>query len=604
LKYRLNYAPQKYEDFISSLSGKSMLMEQRVPSSSLFSTRTLAVLAVVIVLSSLCLRLGYLPLQEPDEGRNAEVAREMATSGAWLVPTYDGVPYLDKPAFYFKVVALSLAAFGNNETAARLPSAVFGMALVFMVFGFGRKVHGVRCGLLAAIVVATMPLYLVLGRTVIFDMMLTFFVCGSIFAGYFAEETEGRARRKWYLLGSAAAGFATLIKGPVGFIVPTLVLLVFHRVEGRRGVWKRFFAPLNLAVFFAVTLPWFVGLCLTHRDFLYYGLVEESFHRFTTAQSFHRSQPVYFYPLVVLTTFFPWSLLLPEASIAAWKQRWMKHRADRLCLVWSVVVVVFFSISASKLAGYILSVTVACGLLVARLLEAAFANPAGRAARLLGRTFLASGLAGVMAAAVVTAGASRASALAKPLRIPLAVAEELGHHAVPLAILLAVLGLGALAARWRRDAWLGFLCLAMFTPLFVNLNLHLFEVGLSAKSGRTLAERMPALPADTELASLDCFPNGLAFYLGRTLTLISADGGELTSNYVLFSLKKSSHWPKNIVPQTKFDDWLASRQTPVFLIMKQEHRAKLEALAASRGGKVRELTPAYVGALLPVRGGP
>jgi 4-amino-4-deoxy-L-arabinose transferase-like glycosyltransferase len=571
---------------------------------STLSTRALAVLAAVIVFSTLCLRLGYLPLLAPDEGRNAEVAREMAASGAWLVPTYNGVPYLDKPAFYFKAVALSLEAFGDNETAARLPSAVFGVALVLMVFAFCRKVHGLHCALLAAIVVATMPLYLANARTVIFDMMLAFFVCGSIFAGYLAEETEGRARRTWYLLAVAGAGCATLVKGPVGFIVPTLVLLVFHRVEGRRGVWKRFFAPLNLVVFFAVTLPWFVGLCLKHPDFLYYGLVEETFHRFTTTREFHRSQPVYFYPLVVMAAFLPWSLLLPEASIAAWKQRWVKHRADRLCLVWSIVVVLFFSISASKLAGYILSVTVSCGMLVARLLEAALVNPAGRSARLLSRAVLGFGLALLAGAAAVAAGASRASALAKPLRISIAAAEQLGRYAVPLAILLAVFGVGALMARWRRDACLGFLCMALLMPLLVNVNLDGVEVLYAARSGRAVAERMPALPADTELASLDCFPNGLAFYLGRTLTLISADGGELTSNYILFSLKNNPHWPQNIVPREKFESWLASRKTPVFLIMKQKHRTKLEALAASRGGTVRELTPAYVGALLPAQGGP
>ena len=580
-----------------------MSTEHRVSSASLQSTRALAVLGVVIVFSTLCLRLGHLPLQEPDEGRNAEVAREMAISGAWLVPTYNGVDYLDKPAFYFKAVALSLAAFGKNETAARLPSAAFGVALVLMVFAFCRKVHGVRCGLLAAIVVTTMPLYLALARAVIFDMTLAFFVCGAIFAGYLAEETQGRARRTWYLLGAAAAGCATLVKGPVGFIVPALVLLVFHRVEGRRGVWKRFFAPLNLAVFFAVTLPWFVGLCLAHRDFLYYGLVEESFHRFTTAKTFDRSRPLYFYPLLVLGTFLPWSLLLPEASIAAWKERWAKHRADRLCLVWSVVVVLFFSISASKQPVYILSVTVACGLLVARLLEAALANPAGRAARLLGRALLASGVAVVAAAAVVAAGAAQASVLAERLRFSVADAEYLSRYAVPLAILLAAFGLAALMAHWRRDARLGFLCLALFPPLFVNLNLGLFEMGLAAKSGRTVAERMPALPADTELASLDCFPNGLPFYLGRTLTLISADGGELTSNYILFSLKKDPHWPQNIVPRAELEGWLASRKTPVYLIMKQKNRPKLELLAASRGGTVQELTPAYLGALLPPRGG-
>jgi len=189
----------------------------------------------------------------------------MKESGAWLVPTYNGVVYLDKPAFYFKAVALSLALNGNTEAAARMPSAVFGVGLVLLVFGFCHKVHSTRCGLLAAIIVGTTPLYLVNARTVIFDIALAFFVCGAIFAGYLAEAAEGRARRGWYLLGALSAGLATLVKGPVGFLIPVLVLLVFNRVEGRRGAWKRLFAPLNLLVFLGVTLPWFVGLCLAHR---------------------------------------------------------------------------------------------------------------------------------------------------------------------------------------------------------------------------------------------------------------------------------------------------------------------------------------------------
>ena len=173
------------------------------------SPRTLPLLALGIVFAALCFRLGYLPLLAPDEGRNAEVGREMRESGAWLVPTYNGVDYLDKPAFYFKAIALSLTVFGNNETAARIPSVVFGLALLAMVFGFCRKVHGTRCGLLAVIVVATMPLFLVNARTVIFDIALAFFVCGAIFSGYLAEATEGKARRNWYLLGAASAGLAT-----------------------------------------------------------------------------------------------------------------------------------------------------------------------------------------------------------------------------------------------------------------------------------------------------------------------------------------------------------------------------------------------------------
>src|SRR5262245_8037934 len=101
--------------------------------------RLLAWFAGVIVFTTLCFRLGHLPLLAPDEGLKAEVGREMKESGAWLVPTYNGLDYLDKPAFYFKAVALSLAAMGNNETAARLPSAFFGLALVLIVFAFCRK---------------------------------------------------------------------------------------------------------------------------------------------------------------------------------------------------------------------------------------------------------------------------------------------------------------------------------------------------------------------------------------------------------------------------------------------------------------------------------
>jgi len=302
-------------------------------------------LALIVAWLALGFRLGYLPLIAPDEGRNAEVAREMKDSGAWLVPTYNGLDYLDKPAFYFKAVAFSLAAFGNNETAARIPSAAFGMALAVLAFAFCRKIYGTRCGLLAAIVVVTTPLYVMNARTVIFDMALAFFVCGAIFAGCLAEEAEGRTRRNWYLLGAVSAGFATLVKGPIGFLIPALVLLIFNRVEGRRGAWRRLLSPLNVLVFFGITLPWFVGLCLAHLDFLHYGLVEESFHRFTTSKTFHRSEPFYFYLLIVAGTFFPWSLLLPEAGLAMWWERWAKNRADRLCLIWSVVVVVFFSIS-------------------------------------------------------------------------------------------------------------------------------------------------------------------------------------------------------------------------------------------------------------------
>src|SRR5262245_58385535 len=123
----------------------------------------------------------------------------MKESGAWLVPTFNGLDYLDKPAFYFKTVALSFSAFGNNETAARVPSSLFAIALVLLTVAFCRKVHGTRCALLAAIIVATTPLYIANARTVIFDMALALFVCGAIFAGRSEERRVGKeGRSRWW----------------------------------------------------------------------------------------------------------------------------------------------------------------------------------------------------------------------------------------------------------------------------------------------------------------------------------------------------------------------------------------------------------------------
>src|SRR5437867_298476 len=165
----------------------------------------LAALAFVLAGIVIFGRLGGLPLIQPDEGRNAEVAREMKDSGAWLVPTYNGLPYLDKPAFYFRTVALSFALLGETETAARLSSALFGFALLAMTFAFCRRAYRGQAAAMAVIVVATAPLYLAFSRLVIMDMTLAFFVCGAIFAGYIAERHEGHARVRWYLLGAVSS---------------------------------------------------------------------------------------------------------------------------------------------------------------------------------------------------------------------------------------------------------------------------------------------------------------------------------------------------------------------------------------------------------------
>ena len=522
----------------------------------------------------------------------------MKESGAWLTPTYNGLAYLDKPAFYFKAVALSLAAFGDNETAARLPSAMFGLALLAITFVFCRCVHGTRCAVMAVIIIATMPLYVVFSRTIIFDIALALFVSAAIFAGYRAEECEGRSRRNWYLLGALSAGLATLVKGPVGFLIPGLVLFIFHRVEGQRGVWKRFFTPLNLLVFFGVTLPWFIGLSLQHPDFPHYGLIEESFHRFTTT-AFHRSQPFYFYALIVAGLFLPWSFILPEAGMAAWKNKKSMSSADRLCLVWSVVVIIFFSLSKSKLPGYILTVTVACGILMARFFEHALKKRSGKAARIVGRAAITLTVLSLIVAGAAVFLSTRMNLLAKPMGLSTADAEELGRHLVTPAILLLVFtGLGLLA-RFRRDIGLCFLCFTLFPMLLFTTNLGAIQMVFNIKSAREMAQKIPALEPETELAFLQCYPGGLPFYLQRTATVITLDGAELTSNYIIYRLKNDPVWPTNMIKVADFNRWLAGRTHPVYMVANQNSRVIFEKMAGIETTNIQTLTPSFIGVFLP-----
>ena len=564
------------------------------------SRRGWAVLAVCVVVMTLFMGLGHLPLIAPDEGRNAEVAREMKESGAWLVPTYNGVDYLDKPSFFFKTVAFSLALFGNNEAAARLPSALFALALVTILLRFCRRVYdSERVAWLAAIVVAAMPMFLAHARIVIFDMMLAFFVCGAIFAGYLAEETEGRSRRNWYLLGAVCAGFATLVKGPVGFLVPVLVLLVFNRFAGRRGVWKRLFAPLNFLVFFAITLPWFIGLCIQRPDFLHYGLVQESFNRFTDAESFDRAKPFYYYAIIVAATFMPWSLLLPQAVVAAWKQRRSLHRADLLCIVWSVLVVVFFSISQSKQPGYVLSVSVPTGVLVARLLDAALTRARGGSANALRLGTIIFTVVCLLATGVSVWGLTNPERFIEVAKIDLEDPLQFRADAWPLAVCFAGLAVLGAVAIIRRSVTVCVVCLSLACPLFLLASVRGVDDVMSHRSGRALAATLRGLPPETEIVTLNCYPNGVPFYLQRTMTLVTEDGDELTSNYVLSMLRKPGPWPENIVPAAQFDEWLAGRTDTVFLITRNRERSRLESLASERGVEVRQLNKRFVGALLP-----
>lgn len=562
------------------------------------ASRWLAPAVFALAALTLCAGLGSLPLTQPDEGRNALVAAEMQASGRWLVPTLGAVDYLDKPAFFFKLVGAALGIFGRSEGAARLPSAVAALALVGATWAFAQRLRGRRAALLAALALSTMPLFIGFARLVIFDMVLTLFVCLSIFAGHLAEASPPVSRRRWYLAGSAAAALATLVKGPVGFVLPALAHFVSARVNGRTGAVRRAFAPVNVAIFLALVLPWLVGVSLASDDFLYYGLVHETLARFTT-ESFQRNQPAWFYLAILGAGALPWTLLLPGTLLALWRRRPALHPFDRLCVTWSLVVVAFFTLSRSKQPAYVLSVCVPLALVTGAVLDAALTKPRGAAARALWSAVIALGLITASGAAVA-AFLYAFPALLGRLPGPTDAGGLLWLPVLPAVVIVcATFVVAVIAARIRRRTAMAIACLALLLPSLLAVTSSSFTAYAEARSSRVLARALLRLPAVTEVACLRCFPSALPFYLGRPVTLVSDDASELRSNYVIFRIARDGALPQAVVSTARLPAWLAERGGPVYLLADEDGQQALGAIAAARGVAVTQIAPRYWAALLP-----
>jgi 4-amino-4-deoxy-L-arabinose transferase-like glycosyltransferase len=374
-------------------------------------------------------------------------------------------------------------------------------------------------------------------------------------------------------------------------------MTIFHLVTGRRDAIRRFFAPAHIGLFLLVVLPWFVGLSLACPDFPYYGIMKESIARFTTP-AFRRTQPFYYYALIIAGCFFTWSVILPESLRVAFRERARLGRADRLFAVWALVVVMFFSLSQSKLPGYILTGVVALGVLVARVFAEALSGRNVEALNLLRRACVGLALASCLLAAPMVLLIVAPEALPKPRWLTAEGLLRFGPLLPGLVISLGSVAVLALIAATTRRATLALLAFLSFPVLLLTLDFELIPRHASQKSARGLFEQLPAsLPANTEFACLGCMPHGLPFYLGQPVTVFTQDGGELTSNYVLFSLGSGKPWPERLVPYASLKNYLASRPGSVFLMARSPQRAELESLA-SPGTAVLTFNDHYIGALL------
>jgi hypothetical protein len=270
-----------------------------------------------------------------------------------------------------------------------------------------------------------------------------------------------------------------------------------------------------------------------------------------------------------------------------------------LFIVWSIVLVVFFSVSQSKRPDYILTVVVALGALTGRVFDSALARGRDRAARLVLRGVVLLAIVSAVTAALLGASALKAQTGEPFLMLPGELSIWLTPVHLPVTCGLIVVALAAGVARWRGNLRAAFAAFLLLPLIVVAVGFRGFARYAESKSTRTLANRIPELPSNTEIVCWECFPTGVPLYLKRFVTVVTDGGKELRSNYIVFMLKKATSWPKGVVRLSESNRWLATRGHPVYLIAHKNRLETIKSLAAQHGATVAELEPGWWGALLP-----
>lgn len=310
--------------------------------------------------------LGRLPLLEPDEGRYAEIAREMLEKMDFITPHLNYVKYFEKPPLLYWLNALSISLFGRNEFAARFPTAVAGLLGILLTYHIGRKIFGRREALFSALVLGTSVGYLAQGRMNIIDMTLTF--CMTAALGCFLIAVQDREKRKglYFHLFYLFAALTVLAKGLIGLVLPGAVIFFYVAFTRQWRLLREMRLATGVPLFLLVCAPWFILVSIDNPEFARFFFIHEHVERFLTKIHNHY-QPLWYFIPVLLGCMFPWSLFLPAAVLRLRKENLFSPGSPVLFLsLWVVVVFSFFSLSGSKLIPYILPIFPAVALLIGR----------------------------------------------------------------------------------------------------------------------------------------------------------------------------------------------------------------------------------------------
>jgi 4-amino-4-deoxy-L-arabinose transferase-like glycosyltransferase len=455
--------------------------------------------------------LGTIPLLEPDEGRYAEIPREMLSSGDFVTPHLNGVVYLEKPPLYYWGTAASLAAFGETEFGARGFTVAVSVAGILLTYWMGSVLAGWRTGLYSAIVLSTSFYYYVIGRLNTIDMTLAVLLVLSIFPAFLYISGK-RERRAYLLLSYGASGLAFLTKGLVGVVFPLAIMVLWLVFSRRHREFRKAISPSGMAVFLAIVLPWIYLVQRANPDFFWFFFVHEQFLRYTS-RIHHHAEPFWYFIPVVIAGFFPWVAFLRRVALSVRRAHGeFLHREDLVFLLcWVLFIFLFFSFSSSKLPTYVVPIFPPLAVLFGRGLTLWADREEGTA-----RCRFPLALSAVLAAVIL--------AVPSFSRYRMEPAAWAWVTAAPVALILlwGIMPLFVRRLGAERIVLLSFLFLALFLTS-LNRPAGLFLGGYKSVKNLSLSLRGILRPGDA-LAQYGTFRPGLLFYTGRRTILVETIG--------------------------------------------------------------------------------
>ena len=472
-----------------------------------FTLALLALLAMVVAVDNL-----ERELANPDEGRYAEISREMAASNDWVTPRLNGLKYFEKPPLQYWATAVVYKVFGEGEYSSRLYVFLSALFTLLVAAYTASRLVSRDVGLLTALVLMGSPYFTALGGIVTLDTGLTLFTTITFCAFLLAQAArEAPSRRRWMLVAWAAMALAVLSKGLVGIVFPGAALFLLCVVSRdfrpvARLEWLR-----GLPLFLLIAAPWFIAVSRANPEFAHFFFIHEHVERFLTTEH-RRVEPWWFFIPILFLGFLPWMFLLTPAAASAWRRDGAQpdFHWRRFLILWAGFIVVFFSASGSKLATYILPAFPALAIVIAEELDR-------RDARALAK-WLAP--VAVVALVAIYIGWNAPNRAGDPWT------QSLYVKARPWAIgALIVLFAGAVVSTAflrRGRKWAGIVVLAVATVIFYDCAEDGYEELSPRQSGHDVAMKMiPWLKPGTRIYSVRHYEQSVPFYIKRTMTLVN-----------------------------------------------------------------------------------